>query len=62
VTGKLIVDAVLANRPWQRVAWLPRRADVLAYLRSELREGDLCLTIGAGDITSLAPEIIEALG
>ena len=62
VTGKLIVDAVLGHRPWHRVAWLPRRADVLTYLRSELREGDLCLTIGAGDVTSLAPEIMEALG
>jgi UDP-N-acetylmuramate--alanine ligase len=62
VTGKLIVDGVLGHRPWQRVAWLPRRADVLAYLRSELREGDLCLTIGAGDVTSLAPEIMDVLG
>jgi UDP-N-acetylmuramate--alanine ligase len=53
---------VLGHRPWQRVAWLPRRGDVLTYLRSELREGDLCLTIGAGDVTSLAPEIMEALG
>ncbi|MEY2590368.1 MAG: UDP-N-acetylmuramate--alanine ligase [Acidimicrobiaceae bacterium] len=62
VTGKLLVDGVLAHRPWQRVAWLPRRSDVITYLRSELREGDLCLTVGAGDVTSLVPEIIEALG
>ena len=62
VTGKLIVDGVLAHRPWQRVAWLPRRSDVVTYLRSELREGDLCLTVGAGDVTSLAAEVIEVLG
>ncbi|MGI8661657.1 MAG: UDP-N-acetylmuramate--L-alanine ligase [Acidimicrobiales bacterium] len=59
VTGKLLVDAVLGHRPWGRVAWLPRRADVLAFLRAELRPGDLCLTVGAGDVTSLGDDILE---
>jgi UDP-N-acetylmuramate--alanine ligase len=61
ITGKLLVDAVLEHRPWQRVAWLPHRTDVLAWLRAELAEGDLCLTVGAGDITSLADDILEVL-
>jgi UDP-N-acetylmuramate--alanine ligase len=59
VTGKLVVDAILEHRPWKRVAWLPRREDVLAYLRAELRPDDLCLTLGAGDITSLATDLYE---
>jgi UDP-N-acetylmuramate--alanine ligase len=59
VTGKLIVDAVLEHRPWKRVAWLPRREDVLTYLAVELRPGDVCLTVGAGDVTSLAGDILE---
>ncbi len=61
VTGKLIVDSILRHRPWARVAWLPRRADVITYLRHELRPGDLCLTVGAGDITSLADDLLEVL-
>ncbi|MEY2571727.1 MAG: UDP-N-acetylmuramate--alanine ligase [Acidimicrobiaceae bacterium] len=61
VTGKLIVDSILLHRPWARVAWLPKREDVIAYLRSELRPGDLCLTVGAGDITSLADDVIAVL-
>jgi UDP-N-acetylmuramate--alanine ligase len=61
VTGKLVVDAVLAHRPWKRVAWVPRRDDVLTYLASELRDGDLCLTVGAGDVTSLADDVIARL-
>jgi UDP-N-acetylmuramate--alanine ligase len=61
VTGKLIVDAVLEHRPWKRVAWLPRRQDVVAYLTSELRPGDLCLTLGAGDITSLSSDLLSRL-
>ncbi|MGH9187460.1 MAG: UDP-N-acetylmuramate--L-alanine ligase [Acidimicrobiales bacterium] len=58
VTGKLIVNAVLEASPWKRVAWLPRRADILRWLRSELRPGDLCLTLGAGDITSLPDDVM----
>jgi UDP-N-acetylmuramate--alanine ligase len=61
VTGKLIVDAVLEHRPWKRVAWLPRREDVLTYLTAELRPGDLCLTLGAGDITSLPSDLLRQL-
>jgi UDP-N-acetylmuramate--alanine ligase len=61
VSGMLIVDAVLDERPWRRVAYLPHRADVIAYLRRELRAGDLCLTLGAGDITTLADDVQAAL-
>ncbi len=61
VSGKLLVEEILRHRPWGSVAWLPRRADVLAYLRHELRPGDLCLTVGAGDVTSLGAEILGAL-
>ena len=57
VTGKLVVDAVLDAQPWQRVAWLPARADLLSYLSVELRPGDLCLTLGAGDLTTLPDEL-----
>ncbi len=59
VTGKLIVDAVLDASPSKRVAWLPSRADVLAWLSAELRPGDLCLTLGAGDLTTV-PDVVLA--
>lgn len=62
VTGKLVLDAVLDARPWRRVAWLPTRADLLTYLTAELRPGDLCLTLGAGDLTTLPDELIARLG
>ena len=56
-----MVYAVLDADPARRVAWLPRRADLLTFLRAELRPGDLCLTLGAGDLTSLPDEVIAAL-
>jgi UDP-N-acetylmuramate--alanine ligase len=59
VTGKLIVDAVLDAHPEQRLAYLPGRADLVPYLRRILRPGDLCLTLGAGDLTSLPAEFLS---
>ena len=59
VTGKLIVDAVLDAHPWHRVAWLPplrRRAG--RGCAAVLRPGDLCLTLGAGDLTVLPDEVL----
>ncbi len=58
VSGKLVADAVTAAHPSARVEWLPERADVAAFLRAELRPGDLCLTLGAGDLTTLADELL----
>jgi UDP-N-acetylmuramate--alanine ligase len=57
VSGKLIVDAVLDRHPWHHVAYVPRRHDLVRYLRQTLRPGDLCLTLGAGDLTSLPDEL-----
>ena len=61
VSGKLVVQAVLDAHPWRRLAYLPRRPDVVGYLGHELRPGDLCLTLGAGDLTSLPDEVQERL-
>ena len=36
------------------VAWLPGFDAAERFLRTELREGDLLLTLGAGDVDALA--------
>ena len=61
VTGKLIVNAVLDAHPFARVAYLPHRRDAAAFLAAELKPGDLCLTLGAGDLTLLADEVQPVL-
>jgi hypothetical protein len=50
VTGKLIVNAVLDAHPHARVVWLPRRSDLVEFVAHELRDGDVCISMGCGDI------------
>lgn len=57
VTGKLVVNAVLDAHPATRMAWLPRRGDLIEYLARELRDGDVCISMGCGDIASLPDEL-----
>ena len=61
VTGKVVVDAILDAHPWKPVAWLPTLDDVVRYLPGVLRPGDLCLTLGAGDLTTVPDRVLAAL-
>ncbi|MEX1218194.1 MAG: UDP-N-acetylmuramate--L-alanine ligase [Acidimicrobiales bacterium] len=61
VTGQLIVDAVLGSHPAQSTVYVSNRAELAGVLVRELRKGDLCLTLGAGDITTLADEVQSLL-
>ncbi len=58
VTGRLVADAVVAGHPDLDVTYVAGRAELRAYLGSVLRPGDLCLTLGAGDLTSLPDEMV----
>ena len=62
VSGKLLVDSLLDVEPHKRVAWFPHRRDLLRYLLRELRPGDLCLTLNAGDLTTLPAELLAEIG
>jgi UDP-N-acetylmuramate--alanine ligase len=59
ITGKLIVDAVSEARPGRRVAYFPRLEEAAGYVSAHLRAGDLVLSMGAGDITTLPQRIID---
>lgn len=61
VSGKVIMDAVLEAEPRSRVAYIPRWSDAIPLLASSVRDGDLVLTMGAGDITQLGPELVGVL-
>lgn len=58
ITGRLVLRAVLDADPAQRVAYLPTLTDVESFLDGELRAGDLCLTLGAGDLTLMPDRLL----
>lgn len=60
VTGALVAEAV--PLPAEQVRFVPDRAGVVPTLAGLARPGDLVLTLGAGDVTALAPEVLRALG
>ncbi|OZM76331.1 UDP-N-acetylmuramate--L-alanine ligase [Pseudonocardia sp. MH-G8] len=59
VSGALIADAV--PLPPERVRFVPRWEDVPAVVAGLAVPGDLVVTMGAGDVTVLAPEILLEL-
>jgi UDP-N-acetylmuramate--alanine ligase len=61
VEGKLVVDALAAERPGMPVAWMPVLEDAARFLSRRARPGDLVLTIGAGDVQRAAPLILQEL-
>jgi len=60
VSAQLVLGAVLDSHPFASVAYLPGRAELRSYLSANLRSGDLCLTLGAGDLTTLPDELLHA--
>jgi len=60
VTGELIAQAVKNANSGMDVRWAPRLDDVVDLLRQELQAGDLCLTLGAGDIHLVIDQLKEA--
>jgi UDP-N-acetylmuramate--alanine ligase len=61
VTGKLVVDAVSDARPGAVVAWTPSAGEGARWLAKLAREGDVVLTVGAGNVDACVPTILEAL-
>ncbi|WP_183100778.1 UDP-N-acetylmuramate--L-alanine ligase [Nocardioides pelophilus] len=59
VTGALVADAV--PLPAERVRFVAERDQALDALLGEVRPGDVVLTLGAGDVTALAPVLVAAL-
>ncbi|MEC9000509.1 MAG: UDP-N-acetylmuramate--L-alanine ligase [Actinomycetota bacterium] len=57
VSGQLVVDAVARDLPGLDVRYAPRRNDLVEGLLATLVPGDLCLTMGAGDLTSVPDEV-----
>jgi UDP-N-acetylmuramate--alanine ligase len=59
VSGWLVAGEAAGAAHGRPVYWLPRLDDAEAFLRTELREGDLLITLGAGDVDRLARALVS---
>lgn len=57
VTGKLVSDAILKAHPELNVVYAPTRADIVQNLRAYLAPGDVCISMGCGDIETLPNDV-----
>jgi UDP-N-acetylmuramate--alanine ligase len=59
VTGKLVADSAADQAGGRPVWWLPRIEDARSMLARHLQDGDLLVTLGAGDVDGLAHALVE---
>src|SRR5664280_1308279 len=60
VSGRLVADAVRRSVPQMPVYYVAGRGDLGRTVGALLEPGDLCCTLGAGDLTSLPDELLSA--
>ena len=61
VSGKTFLDVVLDHAGHPDAAYVPRRIEVVPYLASKAAPGDLVITMGAGDVTAIGPQLVSVL-
>ena len=60
VSGRLVADAVRAQDPRLPVIYVAGWEELRQAVGAQLRPGDLCLTLGAGDLTTLPDELLDS--
>lgn len=61
VSGKTFLNVILDHPGHPEAAYVPRRVEIVPYLLSKLAPGDLLITMGAGDVTAIGPQLADAL-
>jgi UDP-N-acetylmuramate--alanine ligase len=60
VSGRLVADAVRSSDPRLSVLYAPAWERLRDAVAETLQAGDLCLTLGAGDLTSLPDVLLDS--
>lgn len=61
VTGELVVNAIRSAHQNADVVWAPSRADTVAAVESWITPGDICISMGCGDIETFPDDLRGAV-
>jgi len=59
ITGKILIDNLIDSGFKNKIIYIPKLQDVTEYLESNMRQNDMVLLMGAGDITRVTDEILK---
>lgn len=59
VTGEMVSNAISHAHPKLSVSYAPTRNDIVNELRSMLHPGDVCVSMGCGDIETLPDDLMD---
>ena len=62
VNGKTFLNVVLEHDGHPTAHYVPKRIDVVPHMAELAESGDLVLTLGAGDVTAIGPQLVDELG
>ena len=60
VTGELVVNAIRASNPTAHVVWAQTRQDIVDVVAEMIRPGDVCISMGCGDIETFPDDLQKA--
>lgn len=61
ISGKTFMNVILEHEGHPLCDYKPHRSEIVPSFVSSLKEGDLLLTMGAGDITAIGAQLADAL-
>lgn len=61
VTGELVVNAIRASHPSANVIWAPTRQDIVNAVAEVAVSGDICISMGCGDIETFPDDLMNAV-
>jgi len=59
ITGKILVDSLIDGGFKNKIIYIPKLQDVTEYLELNMKQNDMVLLMGAGDITRVTEEILK---
>ena len=59
INGKFLIDSLIENGFSGKIAYIPGLLDIAEYLNNKMKQGDIVLLMGAGDITRVSDELFR---